>query len=180
MRRLLSVSGVNLGACDAQSPGSIHAQADMCGCCGAVGLPVLALTMRNMVRDDLQSLVDEGFRFCSTPECQVVYFDNGSRRYFSKADLKVRVGIKETEHPVPVCYCLGVTEADILRAIVENGCCNTLEDVKHYTGARTGRECRLKNPSGRCCEAHVRSVIERGLAVRRAGKGHVRTGQTHE
>lgn len=171
MRKLLSVSGVELSPCDARPQEFILSQDNTCGCCGAEGSPVRPLTMHNMVKDELQSLIAEGFHFCSTPECKVVYFNNPSRRYFLKTDLKVRVGIKETEHPVTVCYCLGVSEADILREIAEKGCCGTLEDIKRYTGARTGRECHLKNPSGRCCEEHVRQVIEKGLAMRSVIEG---------
>lgn len=170
MTKLVSVSGVQLHACESQPEGLINVQANACKCCGTISLPIRALTMRNMVRDNLQSFINEGFYFCSSPNCEVAYFDNGSGRYFSKADLKVRVGIKETEHPVPVCYCVEVTEADILRSSRREGCCNTLDDIKCHTGARTGHECQTKNPSGRCCDEHVRKVIAKGLAMRGDGQ----------
>ena len=42
-------------------------------------------------------------------------------------------------------------------------CCNSLDDIKQFTGARTGKLCHITNPSGRCCGPIVNEVIAKGL-----------------
>ncbi len=42
-------------------------------------------------------------------------------------------------------------------------CCTSLEDIKKYTGARTGKLCHINNPSGRCCGPQVNEIINKGL-----------------
>lgn len=46
-----------------------------------------------------------------------------------------------------VCYCMGVTKGEILRA-KERGA-KTLEDIKAATGACTMGRCKEKSPRGR-------------------------------
>ena len=47
-----------------------------------------------------------------------------------------------------VCFCKNVTEADIIEHVAIRQCCSTLEDIQKHTGANTGNQCHLKNPSG--------------------------------
>lgn len=47
-----------------------------------------------------------------------------------------------------VCYCKGVTEAEIIEHVAIIRCCSTIEDIQNHTGANTGFECHVKNPSG--------------------------------
>lgn len=55
---------------------------------------------------------------------------------------------KEKGEPKPICYCKNVTEAGI-PAHIRAGCCHTLEDIQRHTGANTGKQCAVKNPTGR-------------------------------
>lgn len=47
-----------------------------------------------------------------------------------------------------VCYCKNVTEAEVIEHVAIKKCCSTMEDIQKHTGANTGSECAIKNPSG--------------------------------
>src|SRR5215471_16822591 len=82
-----------------------------CPQCGGVGKPVSTLTLKHMVEPQFLETVDAtGFLLCPSADCELVYFHPDGVR-LTKADVRVRVGLKETEHPVPICYCFGFTEA---------------------------------------------------------------------
>ena len=53
----------------------------------------------------------------------------------------------------------------MLDKILVNQCCTSLEDIKKYTGARTGKFCHITNPSGRCCGLQVNELIAKGLQL---------------
>lgn len=57
-----------------------------------------------------------------------------------------------------VCYCSGVTKEQILRAI--NSGAKSIDEIARSTGAGTGRECAVRNPSGRCCRIDIRGLLE--------------------
>lgn len=138
----------------------------ICKACGRPGRKARRVTLATHVSErywDLLGDRDFLFLFCGTPHCPVVYFDNAEGRYFGKQDVRTRVGVKETAPPVPVCYCENVLEDRILHEIVVKGCCDSLEDIKEYTKARTGKLCHVTNPAGCCCGAHVAAVIEKAL-----------------
>lgn len=83
----------------------------VCRECGNEGKAVKPVTLKSLVKKPRLESVKalDGFYFCETPDCEVVYFNNEQDIYLDKADVAVRVGIKETEDPIPVCYCFGWT-----------------------------------------------------------------------
>jgi len=116
-----------------------------CPVCNTHGKKVRPETVKNIVKEDRLPNVLEGYTLCLSPDCDVVYF---GCQIFGKNDVKVRVWFKETEHPIPVCYCKNVTEKDIFDHILISGCCKDLKDIQEHTGANTGKECLTKNPAG--------------------------------
>ena len=56
-----------------------------------------------------------------------------------------------------VCYCIGVDEATIVKAIQSGD--TTLSEIKKSTKACTGTECKEKNPSGKCCSKDIKALI---------------------
>lgn len=48
-----------------------------------------------------------------------------------------------------ICYCKGVSEEEIIRHVAIDRCCSSMEDIRRHTGANTGCECAVKNPSGK-------------------------------
>ena len=134
----------------------------VCRVCGNPGSPVMAITVTSLVRDKRRSrfVSPEGFSFCHTPDCAVVYFNNDTDEYIEKGDVKVRVGIKETEDPVPLCYCFGWTKKKITDDIRRTGKCLVVEDIINKMKT-TGCDCERNNPSSGCCLKDVKNYIDK-------------------
>src|SRR5712691_5587080 len=80
------------------------------------------LTVSSLVRQLPLGMPNTEYYFCEAADCDVVYFPfEAQAPLFRRADLLVRVGSKETEDPIPVCYCFGFTRAHIQKEITETG-----------------------------------------------------------
>ena len=132
----------------------------VCRVCGNSGTPVTAITIESLVRKERRSQLvsPEGFSFCRTPDCTVVYFNNNANEYIEKEDVNVRVGIKETEDPVPLCYCFGWTQKKIDDEIAWTGKNLAVEDIMNRMKT-TGCNCERNNPSGGCCLKDVTKYL---------------------
>ncbi|NOZ59760.1 MAG: hypothetical protein GXO66_09350 [Euryarchaeota archaeon] len=139
-------------------------------------MKVLPLTLGAHLPAEHWDKIDRNFYFCPTRGCEVVYFNNRSGVYFTRAEVKTRVGIKEEAEPKPLCYCNRVTEEMLRRAILEEGCCSSIEEVQSRTGAGRGRWCVVTNPSGRCCEWYLKDIIREMLAGAEHRGGAKRSG----
>src|SRR5258708_34118295 len=92
-----------------------------------------------------------GRRFCRTPSCEVVYYGDDGRKV-EKRDTPIRVGLKETEDPAPLCYCFGASRFDVRPEIAESGRCTAPARIP--AGVRAGHgSCAVKNPFAACCLA---------------------------
>jgi len=97
------------------------------------------------------------YSFCRTADCEVVYFSD--QAVFKKPDLKVRVGIKETTDPIPLCYCFAYSREDVHRDIESTGSTTILEEIKaEVQGGFCA--CEVKNPSGACCLGDITRAIQ--------------------
>lgn len=81
--------------------------------------------------------------FCEDPDCEVVYFadDNSVIR---APQLRTTLGIKTPDDTALICYCFGVTKADVI----------SNPAIRHYVIEQTRNgecSCETSNPSGRCC-----------------------------
>jgi bacterioferritin-associated ferredoxin len=59
----------------------------------------------------------------------------------------------------PICYCKGVLEKQILDELLVKQCCDSLKDIQEYTGANLGHDCKITNPSGRCCGSQIKELL---------------------
>ena len=148
------------GCCSSanENPCSIpRSEPEVCPSCGKKGKSVPVLTVKSLVRDHTRVLASVTYSFCRTADCQVVYFSNQAT--FTKPDLKVRVGIKETADPIPLCYCFDYSRDDICREIKATGETSVLEEIK--TEVQGGFcACEVKNPSGTCCLGDIARAIQ--------------------
>ena len=90
------------------------------------------------------------YYFCDAPDCDVVYVSALGDHLITKDQLTVRVGIKEREDPVPLCYCFGCDRLAVRDDISSTG--DT--DIQRVITSRVkAGECRCEetNPSGSCC-----------------------------
>ena len=93
-----------------------------CPVSGTIGTRVDLVTVKALLSmTALRRLDGKAYRFCPEPSCDLVYFDRKARSVFVKQDLSVRVGLKEAEDPIPVCYCFGFTVADLRNDVANHG-----------------------------------------------------------
>ena len=121
-------------------------------------------TLKQMVQPQHLELASKpGFLFCRTADCDVVYFhpDGDCLR---KPDVRVRVGLKETEDPVPVCYCFGFTEAMAVEEIRATGKCSIPRRITAEVKAGNCA-CEIRNPQGSCCLGNVNAAVKRVMRL---------------
>ena len=149
-------------ACWGVPSGETKKDSKKCPDCGEKGQAVSADTALHFVREErIEQLDGKDLMFCKTPTCSIVYYNPAGGPSFRKDEIRVRVGLKETEDPVWVCYCFDVSKRHIREEIKRTG---------QSTASRRIREevedgncaCEVKNPSGRCCLGEVR-VVEKDL-----------------
>ena len=140
-------------------PGPAGAADDRCHRCGEEGRRVRRETMESLLKPEaLERLAGVPYFFDRTPSCDVVYFSNEARSYFQKDELTVRMGLKETESPIPLCYCFGHTAESAREEIVANGRSTVAERITAEPQAGNC-SCEVKNPSGKCCLGDVNRAI---------------------
>lgn len=70
--------------------------------------------MEGLLQPEIKAdLLPQPFYFCNAPACDTVYVSALGDHLITKDMLIVRVGIKETEDPIPLCYCFDYERADI-------------------------------------------------------------------
>ena len=119
---------------------------------------VLKKTLNALLKDETKASLKflEGFFYCKTPSCDVIYFRNDTLLY--QKDLKVTVGIKTGATPANLCYCFGWTKEKIEDEIKHTGKTKALDDIKNKM-KDIGCSCEIKNPSGNCCLIDVKRFI---------------------
>lgn len=100
-----------------------------------------------------------GWRFCAAIDCDLVYFAEEGDATFTKSQLKVPVGLKETSGERPLCYCFGHSVATIKAELRAQGSSNALDDIRTKM-KDPGCRCETKNPAGSCCLGSVARGIE--------------------
>ena len=137
-----------------------------CPGCGQAGRSVQARTLEALLApplgENLGEAPDAGpWSFCANPACAVVYFD-GTGHAFRKDQVRVRVGLKETEAPRPICYCFGHDEAGLQAEWAVTGRLDSVEALR--IAVKEGRcRCEVTNPSGACC---LGDVLKAAQAIR--------------
>jgi hypothetical protein len=110
------------------------------------------------------------YYFCDSSDCEVVYFPlDPEAPFFRRADLMVRVGAKEIEDPLPICYCFGFTRQDIWDEIGSTGKSTLAKRITAEVEA--GRcACEVRNPSGKCCLGDVTRATKDRLSQEEKAK----------
>lgn len=149
-----------------------------CPSCGIKGKRVGTITLRSLLKPDRQASVgDNTYFFCGSAECETVYFADEGARAFSKADMTVRVGIKESSSPRPVCYCFGHDIEEIFGEVERTGKSTVVADIRNRI-REEGCSCETRNPQGVCCLGAVQTVVEEALVRFGAKEGGARTEGT--
>ena len=142
------------GCCSEQAKGKAS-----CHLCGHLAKGVLKKTVEHMLTDQAKLRLSclEGFYYCETPGCEVVYFRDVE--ILTQKELEVTVGLKEGTVPTTICYCFDWTKEKIQAELDERGKTIALEDIKAKM-KDPGCSCEILNPSGGCCLGDVGKVIK--------------------
>lgn len=134
-----------------------------CPVSGTRSKQVGLVTIQSLVRHLPFQMAPAQYYFCEAANCDVVYFpSNPTAPTFYRDDLLVRVGVKETDDSIPVCYCFGITREAIEKEVRETGTSTVVERIK--AEVKAGRcACELKNPAGRCCLGQVNRSVKDAL-----------------
>ena len=139
----------------------VDASATVCPESRSIGPTVSLVTVKALLTANaLRRLNGSAYRFCPEPACDVVYFDRVAHSVFRKGDLRARVGLKELEDPIPVCYCFDFTVADLRREITAQG--TTAIPTMVEAEVRAGHcACEVRNPQGTCCLGRLTEAVKR-------------------
>lgn len=128
--------------------------------------PVGRKTVESLTKPETRvALGPQPYYFCDASDCDVVYVSALGDHVITKDLLTVRVGIKEIEDPIPLCYCFGYDRQAVREDIRLKG--DT--DIQRIITARVGAgECRCEetNPSGGCCLGSVARAIKQARVMR--------------
>lgn len=101
----------------------------------------------------------EGWSFCDSPTCEVVYFHKGHEEHQNELDqdaLTVPVGVKRNSAPRPLCYCF---DHSVESLQIEPHPEHALDQIKALMKS-DGCRCVSTNPQGRCCLSTVEAAIK--------------------
>ncbi len=140
-----------------------------CPSSGQSGRAVALVTLeRLLLPGRVAGVAGRDWLFCDSPDCDVVYFTEGdcdasgvsgvSGATRVRADLSVRVGVKERQAPRPLCYCFGHTAESIRAEFERTGTSTVLASVSEQMKAGAC-SCDVMNPSGNCCFGDLRREV---------------------
>ncbi len=136
---------------------------------GQVTKPVGRQTVESLVKPEaMTALTPQPYYFCDAPDCDTVYISALGDHLITKDMLTVRVGIKETEDPIPLCYCFGYDRKAVRDDVRRTGDTDIQKIITQRV--RLG-ECRCEqtNPSGGCCLGTVSKAIKEARALKDQG-----------
>ncbi len=150
-----------------------------CPKCGGKGKAVQIVTLKALLKPEVQTKILSAFYwFFLSEDCEVVYFAESGNSLFTKADLTVRVGIKEKRPPRQVCYCFNHTSEEIEDEVQRTGKTTVLDDIK--SRMKVACWCETKSPLGSCCLATVTKYVKQTLASHGKGTDNSAVAHTQE
>lgn len=136
---------------------------------GQVTKPVGRKTVESLVTREAQAtLTPQPYSFCDAADCDTVYVSALGDHLITKDLLTVRVGLKETEDPIPLCYCFGYDRQAVRDAIRRDGDTYIQRVITQRVKAGECR-CEETNPSGGCCLGTVAKAIKHARALKEQG-----------
>ena len=127
------------------------------------------ITVESLLKPELESdLTPQPYYFCDGPDCDTVYVSALGDHLITKDMLTVRVGVKETEDPMPLCYCFGYGRKAIRDDIRDKGDTDIQKIVTRRVRAGECR-CEQTNPSGGCCLGSLSKAIKEAREMKKQG-----------
>ncbi len=130
-----------------------------CPSCGQSTRAVNAVTLQALLSSTAQTGGLEGFRFCPTAFCEIVYFHTEDERRFTSDSVTVPVFQKSDNPERLVCYCFSHAVCEIFDEVRQSGTSDAIESIT--LKCRNGEDrCPETNPQGSCCLGNVRAVVK--------------------
>ena len=134
-----------------------------CPVCKQPGTKVPNVTVRHIVRKDFIARAgDDDHYLCMNDKCEVTYYNKDHSTVFVTDELKVPLWYKHGANPVYACYCSRITEDDVERAVREMGITD-IPGIRNLYDPDGKCQCRINNPTGRCCHSVFQHLIDRAL-----------------
>ncbi len=131
--------------------------------------PVGRKTVESLVKPEArEKLTPQPYYFCDAPDCDTVYVSALGDYLVTKDMLTVRVGIKESEDPVPLCYCFGYDRKAVRDDIRRTGETDIQRTITERVRAGECR-CEETNPGGGCCLGTVAKAIKHAISLKEQG-----------
>lgn len=139
--------------------------ASSCPVCLKTGKRVDSLTLKALLNVPLTEVRRVQYRFCNTPDCPVVYYNQDGTQSFLETHLRERVYQKHaSEDDVFVCYCFRHTTGSIKEEFVNNLAGSVVTEIN--AGIQAGQcACDIRNPQGSCCLGNVNAFISNLEAI---------------
>ncbi|QDQ02447.1 (2Fe-2S)-binding protein [Lysinibacillus fusiformis] len=131
-----------------------------CPLCKTKAKNVKLITLKSLLKPSaLETLNAESTHyFCSTKDCDVVYFDTINKKYLI-SDIKVSVHQKDDSTTIPICYCFDWTKEKIGKYVKQELVPKPIEQIReNIKENRCG--CEVNNPQGSCCLGNVTKYIK--------------------
>jgi hypothetical protein len=122
----------------------------LCPRCGAAGVEVPRVTVEALVPADARRSLAATAFFCSTPNCEVAYFDAFEAAVLAAALVRP---VPPKDPAAPLCGCFGLTLADV-QADVEEGVPRRIRELLAKSKSPAAH-CEIASPTGRCCLPEV-------------------------
>jgi hypothetical protein len=131
-----------------------------CPICGKKGHSVDGATVKSMLAVSLRHVRDIPYRFCASPDCEVVYYGDDGDSTFTRHQVRERVYQKEPEaDDVLICYCFQHTLGYIRQQFAQSTHTILINDINAGIQARQCA-CDWRNPQGNCCLGNVLQFVK--------------------
>jgi hypothetical protein len=146
-------------SCCGPEPSGSNEIVTNCPGCRTRGANVELRTLKGLLTSAaLPRLQTVSHRFCKSPDCDVVYFDETGAA-FRTTDVRTPIWQKSVGDDRTICYCFAETEAG-LRADVERDTNSVIDRIRaHIEACRCA--CDIRNPRGVCCLGDLATIMKR-------------------
>lgn len=133
-----------------------------CPRCGALGRSVSSVTIMAQLQAGIVSPLGSSACFCSSPTCEVAYFDSSSATLLCT---QLRTPIYPKDPDAPVCACFGLRAEDVVADATIGNAAGVRMLLERSV---TQREiCVTKAADGRCCVDEVQKLYLQTINRRR-------------
>src|SRR5687768_9601618 len=128
----------------------------LCPRCGAMGAAVDRATIEALVKPEVLDRLAPSASYCTTPVCEVVYFD-AFERVITTDELVRPVYPKDPD--APICPCFGATTDAIEQDVAEGTVSRTRQLVEQAKSPAA--RCQVMSVTGHSCAAEVQRYYMR-------------------